>query len=453
LHTKHKPQKEHPKVTPSYNHAARKPKRKIQEEFSLKRATALGGFNLLADFMDSIGFAEIVSRHLEMEKADWATYSLASMVEMMVQGYACGLQRPFHFDFIQKDPLVTHKLGLEALPDHTLFNKDLKRFGSEEAVRQLQRVHWEVTLGGLQRRKRLILDFDSTVETVYGNQENAAVGYNPHKHGRASYHPLLAYEGASGLSLNASLRPGNTCAVTDAVAFIQETLAMYPAQERIARFDKGFDSNEVMEMLEEEGCHYVIKMRGVAALGAAILDIPRKKWKAISDEEGEAEITVFSYQAAGWTRARRVVVVRRKTDEGSQRSFWDRWGYSYSAYGTDLAWASLDVYQFYNHRGNAENLIKESKYGFGIDQIPTGEFYPNWANLLLKLMAYNTLLLLQKALVPKGSARLTAITFRRMFVTLPAQLVHRSGRWFLKLPEWFPLQKVWWSAREGIAPA
>jgi hypothetical protein len=261
----------------------------------------------------------------------------------------------------------------------------------------------------------------------------------------------LAFEGATGLSLNAALRPGDTASMTDAVAFIQETLAMYPARERLARLDKGFDSNEIMETFEEEKTGYVIKMRCMSALGTAILEIPKKKWKRISDEEGEAEITSFRYQAGSWSRRRRVVVVRRITDEGSQCSFWDEWGYSYSAYVTNFDWTPLDVYRFYNHRGNAENLIKEGKHGFGIDQIPTGDFFPNWANLILKLIAYNIMLLFQKALMPNASTRLTSATFRRLFVTIPAQLVHRGGRWILKLPEIFAHQAAWWSARRAFS--
>ena len=342
------------------------------------------------------------------------------------------------------------KLGLERLTDDTLFNKDLRRFDSKEKVRQLLGVHWDVVGTAFKKPKRLVIDFDSTVETVYGDQQNSAVGYNPHKHGRASYHPLLAFEGATGLSLNATLRPGNTTSMTDAVAFIQETMAMYPARERLSRLDKGFDSNEIMEVFEEEQAGYVIKMRCLSTLGASILEIPRKRWKRISDEEGEAEITVFPYQARSWSRARRVVVVRRMTDEGSQASFWDELGYSYSAYVTDLNWAPLDIYRFYNHRGNVENLIKEAKYGFGIGQIPTGDFFPNWANLILKLIAYNIMLLFQKALMPNASSRLTAATFRRLFVTIPAQLVHRGGRWILRLPEWFTHQAAWWSARHAF---
>jgi len=228
---------------------------------------------------------------------------------------------------------------------------------------------------------------------------------------------------------------------------------MCPARERLARLDMGFDSNEIMEVFEEEKAGYVIKMRCLSVLGVAIPEIPRKRWKRISDEDGKAEITVFHYQASSWSRPRRVVVVRRMTDEGSQRSFWVEWRYSYSAYVTNLNWTPLDIYRFYNHRGNAEKLIKEGKYGFGIDQIPTGDFFPNWANLLLKLIAYNIMLLFQKAPMPNASSRLTAATFHRLFVTIPAQLVHRGGRWILKLAELYAHQAAWWNARRAFAPS
>jgi hypothetical protein len=46
---------------------------------------------------------------------------------------------------------------------------------------------------------KLILDWDSTVQTKYGHQEGAAVGYNPQKRGRRSFHPLLAVAAGSRL--------------------------------------------------------------------------------------------------------------------------------------------------------------------------------------------------------------------------------------------------------------
>jgi hypothetical protein len=42
-------------------------------------------------------------------------------------------------------------------------------------------------------RNDLWVDCDSTVKTVFGVQEGAEKGYNPHKRGAMSYQPLLAF--------------------------------------------------------------------------------------------------------------------------------------------------------------------------------------------------------------------------------------------------------------------
>lgn len=105
-------------MNPSYRKSSLPSKRKISEEFTLKRATGYGEFNLVADYLDSLGFSGIVEKRLELQKASWARHPLTSMVEMMVLGFACGLERRFHFQWIQEDPLITHKRGGEALPHH-----------------------------------------------------------------------------------------------------------------------------------------------------------------------------------------------------------------------------------------------------------------------------------------------------------------------------------------------
>ncbi len=58
-------------------------------------------------------------------------------------------------------------------------------------------------------RSRLIFDLDSTVVTVFGKQEDAAVGYNPRYRGKRSYDPLLCMEANSSYLWDAGLRPGN----------------------------------------------------------------------------------------------------------------------------------------------------------------------------------------------------------------------------------------------------
>jgi len=58
-------------------------------------------------------------------------------------------------------------------------------------------------------RSRLILDLDSTVVTVFGRQEGAAVGYNPRYRGKRSYDPWLCVEANSSLFWDVELRRGD----------------------------------------------------------------------------------------------------------------------------------------------------------------------------------------------------------------------------------------------------
>ena len=73
------------------------------------------------------------------------------------------------------DPQTLRRFLLQAAPE---FREQLHRLND----RLLQRfIHWP------NHRSRLILDLDSTVVTVFGRQEGAAVGYNPRYRGKRSY--------------------------------------------------------------------------------------------------------------------------------------------------------------------------------------------------------------------------------------------------------------------------
>jgi len=71
---------------------------------------------------------------------------------------------------------------------------------------------------------------DSTVLTVYGNQEGSAIGFNPHKQGRPSYHPLLCFEGHTRDYWHGYFRSGNTGSATEAKPFLEERFAKIPQE-------------------------------------------------------------------------------------------------------------------------------------------------------------------------------------------------------------------------------
>lgn len=66
------------------------------------------------------------------------------------------------------------------------------------------------------------------VFTVYGNQQGAEVGYNSHKKGAKSYHPILCFVTEMKLLVNSWLRPGSSYTSNGVCEFVKETLAALP---------------------------------------------------------------------------------------------------------------------------------------------------------------------------------------------------------------------------------
>ena len=66
--------------------------------------------------------------------------------------------------------------------------------------------------------------FDAKVITVYGDQEGAAEGYNPHKNGRKSYHMKVCTIEPFGFILAIRLEPGNAVSNTDFSEFYRKCI-------------------------------------------------------------------------------------------------------------------------------------------------------------------------------------------------------------------------------------
>lgn len=441
----------------------RKPKttRKIHEEFTLKNATVFGGYNLLADYVTAKHVETLLRESIGIEKAAWSTYDLPFVLRYLMEGYLLGMERTKHFETLENENLIAQKLGVCKLPDYTILGKDLRKFTSEEHVAGLKAAGRKLIRKKLKnKRNNVVLDFDSTVETVYGEQEGAAAGYNPKKPGRLSFNPLLCFEATEDLHIDSVLRSGDTHTAAGSVPFMEEVeSALRSVIKRydiltakgkvLCRFDEGFDKEETYSTAERLGWGYVAKIRCFAPLKLDIFGI--RVWKKVIGSDRDIEVASLFYQAGSWDRARRIVIVRWKDEGGTQGSFFDEMDYNYVAFVTNLDWSEEDLYRFYNNRGTVENRIKEAKYGFGIDKIPTNEFYANYAALALKMMAYNIISLFQAEVMEMGILRMSIRGIRRMFFTIAGRLITRGRKRILQLADDYQYTERYLRMRERLA--
>ncbi len=392
---------------------------KIKTEFSLQNATSFGGIKIFLEYLEKIKFAAALQR-LSCMKANNSLFPVYRILLYLVVGWMLGCERLFHFRKLQQDSLLKRFLGGRC-PHHSLLYKELSRLSKShpKLLPELRSLNQEII--GPCLPEALILDLDSTVETVYGDQGGAAKGTNPHKPGRKSYHPLLAFEGQSRLCLNAVLRAGNTHSSTDAASFLKQTFKLMTRPVKYARFDKGFGGEDFYQFWESRRIGYVGKLKLI-------------------------------YKATSWKKPRRVVVIRKtQVIEDGQACLVLDTDWQYEAIVTNLEWEPIDLWRFYNQRCSMENYIKEAKHGFSINRIATSDFEANEIDLLVKLLAYNLFERFKRDCCEPVHQGYTIARFRLEFFHCAATLIRHSRNVILKLAKDFANRHVWKRIEARIA--
>jgi len=434
-------------VSKSYRSSGPRASRIFSQVFDLTGATALGGLNSLARFVRILEIDRKLAKRFRAVKAPWCRWRLDRVLRVFLDASFAGIERLYHFEDLETEPLLCLQHGVDRLPDLKTLYRDLRRFEEPALLGSLHGLLQEVVSQALDRQKRVVLEVDSTVETLYGSQEGAEVGPNPHKPGRPSYHPLLARDRISDLIVHHVLRPGSAGTASDIKSFLHQTLDLAQGEgnrrEVLARLDSGFESEEALGVLERRGVGYVVKMRATRDVAFHAFDTPARGWKRVEFEgNGEIQVTSFPWRrSSAWSQARRVVVLRKRERDQLQGHLFDAAGWSYSLFVTDRDWPAEEVARFYDKRADVERTICEIKNDLPIDHVPTASFGANAADLALKILARNLLVLYRdRGLGLKVRERV--MTLRRRYLWVAGRLVRRAGRWLLRLAEGGRLQRV-----------
>jgi hypothetical protein len=98
-----------------------------------------------------------------------------------------------------------------------------------------------------------------------------------------------------------------------------------------------------------------------------------------------------------------------------------------------LDWDEEEIAREYAPRAGIEPLIGEFKHGYGIGQVPTGDFGANEVMFLLKLLAYNLVQRFVRTLHPSLSSWQIA-WLRRVLFRVPGRLVRHARGLTLLVP-------------------
>jgi hypothetical protein len=286
------------------------------------------------------------------------------------------------------------------------------------------------------------LDVDSTVCETYGfAKQGARFGHTKVR----GYHPLLASVAGTDDVVGVRLRGGNSHTGRGAAGFLTQVFNRMrragASGPMVLRADSGFYNRTVVEACRKAGVRFSITIKSSKALNKVIAAIPEDAWKPIPYwiDDG-ADVAETTYRPFSKKHPEVRLIVRRvKPTPGSQLALFAT--YDYHSFITDRAGET--VYLEADHRRHAvvEGVIRDLKYGVGLNHLPSGRFSANAAWMTLNVIAHNLGRWVNEIGLGEAAVPITTKTIRTRLFSLPGRMTTSGGRSRLHLPRGWPWEE------------
>jgi hypothetical protein len=273
----------------------------------------------------------------------------------------------------------------------------------------------------------------------------------------------LACSDELGFSHAMELRAGNTFSSVGGPEMMRQAFSHLKfADEKYFRGDSAFCNRECIETAVSLGARFTITAHGNTGWEEKISSITNWTPWQWTPEELEAfaekkehppqiELGSMLYQP-GWSENLRFYIVVKRTLRWDARLQAERWHYYAVVTNFDLFRSSLQsVMEFHNQRGQAENIIREHKYGYDLKHFPCKKLSANHVYGLFALIAHNHLRTI--AWLDNREHPLYAKRLRFKLIYQPGKIVTHARRKITKFSKavWKEVQsmlRAWAATRE-----
>jgi len=176
------------------------------------------------------------------------------------------------------------------------------------------------------------------------------------------------------------LRGGNAHTARGAAGFLTQVFNRVrragATGPMVLRADSGFYNHKVTEACRKAGVRYSITIKSSKALNKVIAAIPDQAWTPIPYWIGDgADVAETTYRPFGKKHPEVRLIVRRvKPTPGSQLALFAT--YDYHSFITDREGETLYLEADHRRHAVVEDVIRDLKYGVGLNHLPQGAFRP-----------------------------------------------------------------------------
>jgi hypothetical protein len=247
----------------------------------------------------------------------------------------------------------------------------------------------------------------------------------------------------TGDVLHVRLRGGNAHSGRGAAGFLTETfhrVRMAGATgPLVLRADSGFYTRAVVDACRQAHAPFSITAKlHKGGVKTAIATIDESAWVPIPYFLDGADVAETTYQPFGAKgRPCRLIIRRVRPSPGSQLALFVE--FTYHAFITNRQGEMLELEADHRRHAEIENVIRDLKYGVGLNHLPSGRFGANAAWLAFNVMAHN--LARFSTRLGLGDTLITTETLRRRYLSVPGRMTRSARRFIVHLPTRWPWAK------------
>jgi len=423
--------------------------RNVKVSFSAGQLTHFGGVYLLHRFLQQLQIRTFLSRQLYAPERN-NHFSITERLFALLYPMILGLDKIELTALLGTNGVFQYLTGLPHIPNPSTLRRFLIQ-NAEYLLPKLRTAHHLLRARFLtlpESHSSYWLDFDSTARTLYGNQEGAVRGYNPHHPGKKSYHPLICTEAHFQDCLGGELRYGNAHTAEGVSAMLDTVLETLPSSVRTirTRADAGFYDGDFIQQLCDNRVDFAVVAHMTAPLKHKV---PALRYTKIDSVHATV---AFQYQPRDWKQEHRFVVLREQlTDKrDAQLTLFKMKAYAYHVIVTNLSLTPYGVFTFYEDRSAMERTIRTLKEDYPFGTAPTGDFAANALYAELSLLAYNIVIWFRRLCLPEDWQSYTVQTLRHRLLLIPGVFTRTDNRPVLKLPRNNPHQDTFLYAGDRI---
>lgn len=430
-------------------------------------STALGGLALAVGLVCRLRVAQSIDERVSLLHSRRPYHESDHVLTHVYNLFVGGSAIEDIADLQHSEP-VRRMLGAERIPDPSTAGDFLRRFDRQSitaldvAIDETQERVWKRRYGN--RKSALgVVDLDSHVRHVYGNQkEGADFTYK----GGFGYHPLVISLAETQECLRLVNRSGNK---TSADGAAEELAGLVPLlalrfEKVLVRGDSAFARQDIFDVCDENGLSFAMVSGTQQNFAALAEGLDERHWRrfhgtaAPVTPEGKTRrrgrnlrrlrarrrgkrdlrlekqwLAEIDYTPARSEKTYRLIIRKQRIEEAEQGELFELWRYRYVLTNLPRSVSTEDVVRQTYRRCDQENVIEQLQRGVAAMRMPTGGFLANWAHLVCARLAHNLKSWLAMLALPGEVMRWEWKRFRKAFVYVAATVVRSARQNILRL--------------------